>query len=565
MTAEQTYSAGIVHILQRANEIAATTSLEELLNQILDFCIELTHARSGVAYLYNRSEVGLVLRAKQGINFQRLANRHHLSNQHNIVQEALQHSTIVLLPDTSDYAFQYHTESTAEQITHQMCFIPIKLEDRAVGMFQLFGLPADMPQTAEELKQALLVIERLAADVEKNRLLEEQRRLLTTGVQREQRLEALLDFVSHISTTLEREELIRLIMSYVEELLNVEATSFWLLDEHTQRLHLLVAGGDSRDKMHEVSMAVGEGIIGHVVKTGQRKVVNDVTREPLFTNRIDLQSGFETHAILTVPMRAPAIQRGDTRGVIEETIIGGAQALNKRDGTPFTAEDVRIFETLSRQAAIAFQFSRLFEEDYTLFWGVVRATTSAIDFIDPYTRGHSARVSDFSVAIAQELNLTQRQIYQVLVGSVLHDVGKIGVSAQILRKPGRLTESEFAEIQQHPLYGVRLFKEAGLGTLLQEELLALAQHHERLNGKGYPAGLKDEQISQIARIVAVADVFDALTSDRVYRSAYSVDRAFDILDDMADTELDANCIAALKRARIKGKIRVESERMLRKI
>jgi HD-GYP domain-containing protein (c-di-GMP phosphodiesterase class II) len=143
---------------------------------------------------------------------------------------------------------------------------------------------------------------------------------------------------------------------------------------------------------------------------------------------------------------------------------------------------------------------------------------------------------------------------------MLHDVGKIGVDVQVLKKPGRLTDDEFQEMQRHPMYGVKLFNEAGLSELLAEELMALAQHHERLDGRGYPSGLSGEEISRIGRIVAVADTFDALTSDRPYRSALSAEEAFAILDAGAGTELDSACVAALKQARIIGKIRTQHER-----
>jgi HD-GYP domain-containing protein (c-di-GMP phosphodiesterase class II) len=169
-------------------------------------------------------------------------------------------------------------------------------------------------------------------------------------------------------------------------------------------------------------------------------------------------------------------------------------------------------------------------------------------------------VSDFSVAIAEQLELPPEDIYRVRVGSMLHDVGKIGVDPQVLKKPGRLTDTEFQEMQRHPLYGVKLFQEAGLSELLAEELMALAQHHERLDGRGYPAGMKGEEISRMGRIVAVADTFDALTSDRPYRNALSVEEAFAILEKGAGTELDAQCVHALMQARAKGKIRVQHER-----
>jgi HD-GYP domain-containing protein (c-di-GMP phosphodiesterase class II) len=442
----------------------------------------------------------------------------------------------------------------------QVCYIPLATSLRLSGLLALL-VPPTLHADAEEMTVARLVIERLLSAAEQQHVLAEQRRQLVESVDREQRLDALVDFISHISVTLERTELLRLIMGYAERLLNVEATSFWLLDEVHNRLHLLVSAGDHSEQMSEISVQVGEGIIGQVVQSGQRRVVNDVRQEPCFNAQIDLQSGFETRSVLTVPMRVPRILRGDVGGEIRESIIGGAQALNKRDGRPFTRDDMRLFETLVRQAAIAFQLSRMFEEDYTLFWGVIRATTGAIDLIDPYTHGHSERVSDYSVAIAEELQMSPADIYHVRVGSMLHDVGKIGVDPQVLKKPGYLTEREMQEIQRHPGYGVDLFRGAGLSELLSEELLALEQHHERLDGSGYPYKLQGEQVSLIARVVAVADVFDALTSDRPYRAALPITDVLEMLKRSAGTEFDADCVEALLRARARGAIKTQHERM----
>ncbi|NCC34674.1 MAG: HD-GYP domain-containing protein, partial [Chloroflexia bacterium] len=195
---------------------------------------------------------------------------------------------------------------------------------------------------------------------------------------------------------------------------------------------------------------------------------------------------------------------------------------------------------------------------------IIDAITGAIDLKDPYTRGHSQRVSDFSVAIAQELGLDHTMIYRVRIASKLHDVGKIRIPDRILKKRGTLTEAEFREMRQHPLYGVEFLKENGLLelALLRDAWQALAQHHERLDGRGYPYGLKGEQISLIGRIVAVADVFDAITSHRTYRPARSVEEALAILQHLAGRELDDTCVDALLRARSKGAILTQDERKM---
>jgi len=287
-----------------------------------------------------------------------------------------------------------------------------------------------------------------------------------------------------------------------------------------------------------------------------------VQRDHRFYKRLDQQSGFQTRAILCVPLRAPRIVLGGERGEVEGRIIGGAQALNPRNGQPFSAEDITLFQTLASQAATVIRLAELYRETDSLFTRMIEAITGAIDLKDPYTRGHSQRVSDFSVAIGQELGLSHEQLYQLRIASKLHDVGKIRVPDHILKKPGRLDDNEFAEMRQHPVYGLEFLRDNGLLELdlLRESWTALAQHHERLDGRGYPFGLKGEDISLFGRIVAVADVFDALTSHRPYRPPMPVEEALELLQRGAGTEFDPICVEALIRARSRGTILTQDER-----
>jgi HD-GYP domain-containing protein (c-di-GMP phosphodiesterase class II) len=535
-----------LNTLEQASQLTAQIDSDTLPERVLDLITAVVSAEAGLFLVPANDPPGVMLvpHTTCGDPAACAVLEHALAGHQHIIERALQSASPELLPLAAQ----------------QVCHVPLVAPSQTLGLLVLL-VPPTLRLDAEEMTVVHLICERLLAAVEQQHALAAQRYALLETVNREQKLDALVDFISHISVTLERTELISLIMSYAERLLNVEATSFWLLDEQHNCLRLLVAAGDRSEHMHAVTVQMGEGLIGRVVQSGQRSIVNDVRRDPCFNAQIDLQSGFETRSILTVPMRAPRIQRGDVGGEVHEEIIGGAQALNKRDGQPFTRDDVHLFEALVRQAAIAFQLSRMFEEDYTLFWGVVRATTGAIDLIDPYTRGHSERVSDYSVAIAEELQMSTAEIYRVRVGSMLHDVGKIGVDPLVLKKPGYLDEREMQEIRRHPSYGVELFRAAGLGDLLCEELLALEQHHERLDGSGYPQQLRAEQVARIARVVAVADVFDAMTSDRPYRGALPISDVLEMLERRAGTEFDADCVQALLRARARGKIKTQRERL----
>ena len=203
-------------------------------------------------------------------------------------------------------------------------------------------------------------------------------------------------------------------------------------------------------------------------------------------------------------------------------------------------------DPLLQQRVVAFEtvkHTRPIDDDY--LDDIAAAFAEVIDAKTPYTSGHSDRVALFSDMIAAELQLGDEHRRQLRRAALLHDIGKLGVSNSTLDKPGKLDDEEWAEIRRHP----------GLGEIILGRVAAFrdladvaAAHHERLDGAGYPRGLKAEAIGLDSRIVAVADVFDALTADRPYRKAMTVERALDIVAEMVGSALDADCVKALQRA-----------------
>jgi putative nucleotidyltransferase with HDIG domain len=352
-------------------------------------------------------------------------------------------------------------------------------------------------------------------------------------------------------------------MNYARDLLEVEATSVWELDEKHgpdhRVLHSHVATGEHAEQVAGISVPYGQGIIGHVVATGESVLVEDVTKDDRHYQRIDQKSGFVTRSILCVPLQAPSIQLGAERGMVESTIIGGAQALNKINGT-FTTDDVELFKSFANLAATVLQLSRLYAETNDLLMGMIKAFAAAVDSRDRYNKQHSQRVSDFSVAIAREIGMPSEEVYHVRIGSLLHDIGKIGIPDAILDKPSRLDDDELVEMRSHTSKGYNIMSQEELRWLLRAELPALLQHHERLDGKGYPLSISGDEITEIGRIVAVADVFDALTSARPYKEAWSAERTITYLTERAGSEFDPRAVAALARARQNGRIRTQLER-----
>lgn len=188
---------------------------------------------------------------------------------------------------------------------------------------------------------------------------------------------------------------------------------------------------------------------------------------------------------------------------------------------------------------------------------VIVALVETVEAKDSYTRGHTQRVAETAVRVGIELSLSPERLRILHRSAMLHDIGKIGVPDSILNKPGRLTPEEFAVIQEHPVRGHLIVRNV---RSLRYEIGGIRSHHERLDGSGYPDGLIGETIPLEARIIAVADVFDALTSARAYRSPMSVAEAFAIIDREAGTKLDPSCVDALHRVvEMRGEVALEAE------
>lgn len=192
-------------------------------------------------------------------------------------------------------------------------------------------------------------------------------------------------------------------------------------------------------------------------------------------------------------------------------------------------------------------------ENRELFMGSIRMLAAAIDEKDPYTRGHSGRVAKYSLTIAQEMGLDSVAMDKLRISALLHDVGKIGVDDNVLKKPGKLTEDEFALMKQHPVKGANIMRPV---AQLKEMLPGIELHHERMDGGGYPYGLKGDEIPMMARIIAVADTFDAITTNRPYQSAMDLEYAMDRIQQLAGTKFDSDVVHAIERAVAAGKLKL---------
>ena len=200
------------------------------------------------------------------------------------------------------------------------------------------------------------------------------------------------------------------------------------------------------------------------------------------------------------------------------------------------------------------------EENRELFLGTVKALAAAIDGKDPYTRGHSERVSRFSVATAEGLGLDEVEVERIRISALLHDVGKIGIDDRILKKPAALDDQEFDIMKTHPQKGYKIMSQI---PAMREFLPGMHMHHEMINGQGYPQGLKGDEIPMQARVVSVADTFDAMTTERPYQAAMELEAALTRLKSFVGTRYDGRVVAAFIAACEEGKIRPGVTRLKR--
>lgn len=532
----------LAYILERSNQAAVQTGLEPLLEQALDLMIEACRAKAGLLYLPEPETGALVCRAAKGVG---LVQGQGLGGETSFVGRAFGAGKPVLIEQVAagtnwePAGDGWHGFEPASLYAY-----PLVLNDRKVGVVELldFSLP--------ELPWVEVVGSRLVTEIDRAVQLE--------GAQlHNERLEVMLSIFGQIGSTLDRDQILRLMIDYARDVIHAEACSLFLVDQSTGEAVLYLASNvDQQFQRGDIHVPPGKGIIGHVVESGEVVRVSDVQKDDRHFRGSDRITGFTTRAILAVPLRSRQVVLGGERGKIAERIIGGFEAINKISGN-FTEDDAQLLLKLANQAATVLEIADLYSDANELFFDVVKALTEAIDAKDPYTEGHSQRVCEFSVGIARQMNLPDELVHRIRVGSLLHDVGKIGVPNSILSKPGHLSEQEFALIKLHPEIGAKIMSQV---RLLHTELPAMAEHHERLDGHGYPRGLKDDAVSLAGRIVAVADVFDALTSDRPYRAALPAEEAFDYLTRGIDTAFDRLCVEALIQAYLRGTIRTQKER-----
>lgn len=316
--------------------------------------------------------------------------------------------------------------------------------------------------------------------------------------------------------------------------LNADRCTVFLHDKETDELWSKVATGMGSE---EIRFPANKGLAGFVAKTGNTVNIQDAYNDERFNKEIDSKTGYTTKTILCMPIRN-----------IKHEIIGVFQVLNKNNGV-FTEEDEDILIALGSSAGIALENTRLFnhqqkmlEEQKKLFESFIDTLATSIDARDKITSGHSSRVRMYSELICEEMTLQLKDREVIKHAATLHDIGKIGIRDSVLQKEGKLTSEEYEHIQQHASITYDILSKIYLSDEYAQVADIAASHHEKFDGNGYFKKLKGEEIPLGGRILAVADVFDAITSKRHYRDKMPIAEAVGIIIKSAGSHFDPSIV-----------------------
>jgi putative nucleotidyltransferase with HDIG domain len=343
------------------------------------------------------------------------------------------------------------------------------------------------------------------------------------------RLELIYEVSKKVGSVPRMAQLLEKIIKMTQQTLKASASSVLLYGDNERELFFEVASGPVGKSLRRVKVSTQSGVAGWVARTGKPLIVNDVNRDQHFDRIVDEITGFVTRSIICVPL----IVHRKTMGVIE--------VINKLDGSDFNEQDLEAVVSVAATAAMAIENTKLHQNILEAYKSTIITLAAAIDAKDPYTRGHSQRVMEYALLGGAALSLPAEEMETLEYASILHDIGKISIDARILNKPDSLTPSEWNIMREHSVIGANLLKEI---PFLEKASELVLHHHERYDGEGYPAGIKGEDIPLGARLIAVADAFDTMTTDRSYRPALTVDYSISELYGCSGTQFCPKAVEA---------------------
>lgn len=365
---------------------------------------------------------------------------------------------------------------------------------------------------------------------------------LETGESFEKPLTALLNVARTLAAETSLEHLLTTVAKEIKNVLDADRCTVFLLDKENNELVSKIALGMGTQ---ELRFPADKGLAGYVAQAGEIINITDAYSDERFNKDIDKETGYTTKTILCMPIWN-----------MKHEILGVFQVLNKNNGT-FSKEDEEILIAIGSSAGIAIENARLFESQQMmidkqkeLFKNFVDTLAASIDARDKITAGHSSRVRMYSELICNVMDMDEKTTANIIHAAILHDIGKIGIRDAVLQKDGKLTDEEYKHIQEHVKITYDILNRVYISEEFKEVAEIASSHHEKYDGTGYFRHLKGDEIHIGGRILAVSDVFDAITSKRHYRDKMPIKNALDIIKSGAWKHFDGDIVEAFFKIKL---------------
>lgn len=516
----------IMILYQLNKELLSATSLPELLSLIMEITTKILFAKTASLWLVDKERKILLCKAAAGVDKDTLENT-SLPLGEGISGWVAKYGIPQNIPDLQkDPRFKNPLKRT--NVKTQLS-VPLKRKEEIIGVLNVFDRIDELPFTEEDEEILTLLSGTLAIVIENSRLYEETQREIWD-------MQSLLLVTKKMLSTVRIEELLNIILEAAIETVEGESGSVMLVQEKNESLKVEVCYGFKED-LKGKEIKIGESISGWVAKYGEPVIINkeeDLQKFPGWQVREDVKTA------ICVPLK------------IGEGVVGVLSINNKTGDRMFTSHDLKILTAIAAHAAVAIERNKLYEQLVSTNIRTIQVLALALDVRDSYTRYHAERTVEYVKKIGEQIGLPEKEINILEYAATLHDIGKIGIPDEILNKPSPLTQEEFEIIKKHVNISEEIISPI---EFLQEAVPIIYHHHERYDGKGYPLGLKGEEIPIGARILCVVDAFEAMVTDRPYRKALSIKEAVEELKRWSGIQFDPKIVEIfLQILRKEGKL-----------
>lgn len=537
------------HLLMIAEATAHTTSIDKLMEQTIHCTREITECDIVLSYLWDSAERVFKPSHEFGLPHNLTALFRTESLKEDSVEEmllsgnsAVSASRAADFLDTRDVILSGKplllSDDAATRAIHSsfpwlrdanisaIGVIPLKGRREALGL--LIGMFSKFVEIREGLRKVMEGISnQVSVALEEARLYRESIDKTIELSHKIETIQAMHEIDKSILSTLNRDEILQIAARMVAKVIACDRATVALVDR--QRGGFVYSAGFGLGILPLGNLVLfNETSTTEVIETMRPQYERDLReqREILSFERKLLEDGFFSH--IRVPL------------IVKEEAVGVLNVGSKRPSA-FTTEDLSTLERLSSQISVALENSRLISNLEELFIGTVKSLSSTIDAKSKWTAGHSERVTTYALGIGKEMGLPENELKDLELAGLLHDIGKIGTYEAVLDKAGKLTPEEFEIVKKHPVRGAEVLEPI---KQMKDIIPGVLHHHERYDGTGYPDGLKAEKIPLMARILAVADTFDAMKADRPYRTGRTMEFIIEEFKRCSGTQFDPKIIDA---------------------